>query len=1377
MALGKTVSYTPFNETSFAYGSNEIATAHATEFPNATDIVKVTISWLSGNWDNTTGHLSTPSVGTAVSVYNKVKKEWYVKGERDDVDAVLAAMSFFPADKAETRLWDPTEESHALKSNLTSGDYGPTEEPPAIGDTNFTVRVYDGSTQVSTQTLTFNVTEAVFGNQRPYFSVAPTVEDLNTTEHDSSVGGLLNLGTISHGSDTENVQVTCEFRHYNLNIYQGNDYGYITADSNIFIGDKKPATFDKANARFDFTGSVAEAQAFLDNIRYSNNGNKRTFDMFLTITDGVVGSTLTKTCYFSDAIPVISDIPDQHYIEDANPAIWDFGNLDIAYDDMPEVNTFTATITLDAEGRANTTSFDTSITVDTDSYNSGTGVLTLSDSSLDVLRSALRNLRFTPVVDYSTSFNMTVDFTFSDTVTGTSHSSVQQSVEIRGEDAEEVSNLTTTHTWTEDQWYDFPNSKTPQIIHGRNDNFDVIFTLSDANAGVLGRHGTNAAWLSSYGTSAQYKLQGTRDEVNAALENLYFTPTVDYDDNFTISFTVDRTSGDLTLSTQSTGSFTMNAIAVSEISFPLVHPVINWENNVSTKFDTGLRVTDTASTLEGSAVFGSTYTVNARLRAFGQQFPYAVVRIDDEAKELLETVTGDRSNDITFTGSAGAVNAALDNFILIPDPDFEELHEFFLLYEITRDADGVKIHSPSASVRTLFNNPTITQPVSVTTPLFNWTKNRTFDFDSGLRIDENITENDEYITANGYLDYKDSNYQVSVYATIYDSFGEVNLTDLNFETTALDSITVSGLGTRDSHYIITGKKADVNIALANMRLRPTTPDYIGNNFRIKAIVYRPIGNVTLFNSNPDVAYFNPATSAAFEYLPTWSNTQYTEDIAGQYIFSHLTDMITDGAGDLFDATYDVTIGLDNETTGKFVPYVNDDYLVDDDINIFVDDYEVRLVGTKAEINEAIRQIQFTPLPDVNANVDIRYTQKRTFNNTTVTHADNVVVTTMLGIATPEFVLGTANNNIQYFVQEEFVNGVDATKTDSEIMQNNADVLLTPKQLSVNMGKDYDAPITITDAVANAQYRIQFTTDAMIPIRQSLSLLDTNWLSKDAINNLIKDGIYAINIDPYPATDPNSLNPRNRRSQDLPRHNDQTTVDFTVLRKLQDGTESQIGQGSLTYEFLSGLTLWKSSTETSTHGGLQAQSFQNGWIVKFGNQPNHLTLQRIDDLPLIQTDPYDATEQIEISAGTPTGQQKDVLIIGDFTDMSNGYYTTVVSTNKRNLNIRSYNYDDRDNPESQYRSRPLWDGPNFRFPYWELKISSLYKMQQQEYNTDEITHVYNTNNYGQILQMQLTTLALGTLARNNQEFGLQIWTDYGVKLFVGSSLSPLYMRAY
>lgn len=1177
MALGKTVSYTPFNETSFAYGSNEIATAHITEFPDADSIVKVTISWLSGNWDNTTGHLSTPSVGTAVAVYNKVKKEWYVKGERDDVDAVLAAMSFFPADKAETRTWTPT----VLKSNLTSGNYGSTEEPPTIGDTNFTVRVYDGATQVSTQTLTFNVTEAVFGNQRPYFSVAPTVEDLNTTEHDSSVGGLLNLGTISHGSDTENVQVTCEFRKWNEymfivdewgeDIITSSSFGYLTQDENIYIGDKKPSQSDNNEARFDFTGSLAEAQAFLDNVRYSNNGNETTFDMFLTITDGVVGSRLKKTCYFSDALITATTIPDQSFIEDGESwqdfGIVTFGNI------QPDVTQYSCTVTFDATGHSG---------ISHGYFGTGTYVdgqpLTTTRSTLAELQQDLRLLELYMVQDFDTSYTLTVDFTFSNPTLGTSYTATQQTINVSGIPTEEISNPTTTHTWTEDQRYDFPNSKTPQIIHPQNSYFDVIFTLSDVDAGVLYRHGTNAFFTNAFGTSTQYKLTGTRDEVNLALQNLYFVPKVDYDDDFTISFTVDRTSGDLTYATQQTGSFTMNAIAVSEFSFPLVLPEIKWENNVSTEFETGLRITDGASTLVDSPTFGSTYTVNARLRSFGQQFPHAVVRLQDNDIESLNSVTGDRSNDLTFSGSLNAVNSALNNFILIPNPKFEELHEFFLLYEITRDADGVKILNPSANVRTLFNNPTITAPYYVNTPLFDWEEDKPFEFDSQFRITENLTANSDYTPANGYDSWYGSKYRV----TLNGSQG-ATLPEIKFATKHTNLDTISGVGTYADPLILEGYRDEINKAFAVMTITPTVPDFTtsaldNGGFWVEAQVKRLRDNSNILNYNERLANFNAGTDTP-EYLTSWTNVIYYEDLKGRRIFAHLDDFIEDGAGDLFDTTYDVTIGLDNETTGKFVPYVNDDYLVDDDINIFVDDYEVRLVGTKAEINEAIKQIQFTPLADVYANVDIRYTQKRTFNNTTVTHADNVVVATMVGINAPETILGSANNNIQYFVSDQFKKGLSTSSLHNaepnwadnsdffgDFNSNYNLVTLDAHQLSANLNKVYDIPITIADTFEDtgaSSYKFVIAGGGLIDLGVSFApgfLTSNSWFSKNTINSSQRQAsqFMPINI-------PTDID-------NAPFHNEEFDLIIDVYRKSHSGVEAHIDTVTLTYKFLSGMTL-------------------------------------------------------------------------------------------------------------------------------------------------------------------------------------------------------------
>ena len=218
MALGKTVTYTPFQETSFGYGSSEIATAHSSVFSNATDIVKVIITHSSGNWDNT-GHLSTPSSGTAVAVYHEDQSQWVCEGQRDHVDAVLDTLSFFPADKPQSRPYNATTnpsgfQTVALKANQTTASGFADEEPPAIGNTVFSLKVYNGASVVSSNVVTFDPTEPTIGNQRPFFSVVPPTEDLNTTAHDIFAGGLVNLGTISHGSDTENVRVKCAFRYF-----------------------------------------------------------------------------------------------------------------------------------------------------------------------------------------------------------------------------------------------------------------------------------------------------------------------------------------------------------------------------------------------------------------------------------------------------------------------------------------------------------------------------------------------------------------------------------------------------------------------------------------------------------------------------------------------------------------------------------------------------------------------------------------------------------------------------------------------------------------------------------------------------------------------------------------------------------------------------------------------------------------------------------------------------------------------------------------------------------------------------------------------------------------------------------------------------------
>ena len=1215
MALTKTITYTPFQETSFAFGSGEIAAAYSTDFSNPTDIVKVVITVNTGTqWDEDTGHISTPASGTAVSVFNARQQQWTVRGERDDVDAVLASLKFFPADYPEARPYDAEDNTlgwsiTAKKDNQTTGTYA-DEEPPLIPDTVLTLSVYDGNdTPVpgGTNSITWEPTNAGFGNQRPYWSTAPAAEDLNSVAHGTAAGGLVDLGTISHGTDTENVQVLCEFRRYAGDVYvTGPGYGYYTQDEKFFVGDKKPATYNTTTKRFDFTGSVAEAQAFLDNVRYARNNNQTTFDMFLTITDGVVGSTLTKTCYFSDARVVLEeDLPDVHYVEDANPAYWNLNPVftQDSLDTMPEVTSFKAEITLDLTGQAGTSNINTiwDVGITSESYNSSTGVYTVVTDSVENLQYALQTLRYYPDPDFNSAFTFTVDFTFENTTLGTSHTSVQQSISVTAQEVEEVYGLTSTHTWTEDRFYDFQTY--PQIIHGYNHEFDIVFTLSDADAGVLWRHGADAFYR-AFGTGV-YKLSGTRDQVNEALSNLYFAPNPDYDENFTITFTVDRTSGDLTYSTTSNGTFTMNAIPLSDFTFPLTAPVVNWENNVSTRFDSGLQITDTASQISNNPAFGSFYKVEARVRHNDDAFAHGALSTDFD--NSLDSVSGKYSDTLIFTGTREAVNVTLTELKFIPDPLFEELDEFYVDYRVTRVFDNRVLDGLnfSPSVRTIFKDPTITKPTSrqvgTFVPVFDWTEDKVFGFDTELEILEKITENSDYTAANGYTEYYNTEYTVNIRCEYWDGSASQAFEGVYFYHLSNLGATNSGLGWVNNNLVIKGTRAQVNDALAKMRMKPSEPDVVGSPnpsgaFWIEARIQRDVDSNSILGFDAGtISSFNQATDAP-EYLTAWDDTQYIEDLQNQYIFGHIEEFILDGAGDLFDdITYDVTIRLGNETTGRFEQYVDSGYLEDTELSIFVDDFSVRIVGGKTEVNEAIRNLQFRPFADVYAPVDIHYTHKRTYDNSTLTHADDVVVTTMTGVNTPDYVVGTFYGNTQFFVQDEFLTGLDLTgdyaitrtSNGREVHQHillglpQTRVTLTPKQIYLNAGfTGYEPPITITDVFEDggeSLYKVVFDggnlfspkNESLTSLGASLNITDTGWQTKETLNDLLKDGVYVTGV--------------SEANGNVPPHGSYYNVTFTVYRKAATGVEAELeGPRVIKYYFASGLQAW---TEDKTYSKL------------------------------------------------------------------------------------------------------------------------------------------------------------------------------------------------
>lgn len=520
MALGKTITYTPFQETSFNYGIGEIASAHSTEFPNGTDIVRVRLSLDSGNW-GTTGHISTPSVGTATAIYNKSTNVWDVRGERDDVDAVLAALKFFPADYSSARTWTPI----ASRINNITGVY-PDEEPPQIPDTVFILYVYDSSnTLVSSNVVRWDANGPTYGNQRPYWSVVPTVEDLSGVTN-----ATIDLGTIAHGSDTENVQVKCEFREYDSETtYSGTALGSFANDSVIYVGDKKPAATNTTDSRFNFTGSLQETQVFLDNIIYTGASTQKTFEMYLTVTDGSVGSYLTKTCYFSQTLDA-NTFPTQTTTEDTNLA-FDSDTFAISnYTNMPEVLDWTAEFAIDATGQSGISSVSgTGV-----SYAGGT--ISVSAASYSLMLSYINNINIEFNPDFNTEFTMAFDVTASNSVLGTSYSMTQQTVNVTIADVDEYSfNFTGSTSWNENSYIDRDlGFDILDTSHGGNATYTIYLrpSVTEITASLLnttsGTH-VDGATVTGSGTNADpLQVNGTRLQINNALEDVRLTPDFDY---------------------------------------------------------------------------------------------------------------------------------------------------------------------------------------------------------------------------------------------------------------------------------------------------------------------------------------------------------------------------------------------------------------------------------------------------------------------------------------------------------------------------------------------------------------------------------------------------------------------------------------------------------------------------------------------------------------------------------------------------------------------------------------------------------------------------------------------------------------------------------
>lgn len=1158
MALGKTIQYTPFQETSFAYGATELATNYSTEFPNSDDTVKIIIEHTSGNWDET-GHISTPSSGTAISFYNKGTDTWTVTGERDDVDVVLSELKFFPADHPESR---PKADDNTLgfqvlrfKQNQTDGSYT-NENPPAIGDTVFSIKAYDGSdVQQVSQTLTFDPTEPTYDNERPYFSTEPATDDYSASSFDSSDGNLLDFGTINHGSDTDNITVTVYFRNYstadlefdtqgNLNtssFIQSNELGQFLNLSDIYINDKKASELDDDSLfKLEFTGSLKECQTFIDNIKYKTKGTnqQKTFQMVVTVDDGAVGSALTKTLWHDKTLSV-GVLPNQSFKEDTTTK-FDLGDVDFDNkDDLLEVTSYKAVITLDSTGQGGATSFGTTTDVATDTYSSG--VLTIIDSNFNTLKTAVRNLEFVPQQDFADDFTFTVQFTFENTTIGSSYTHTAKTVNVTAQEQAEAINTNVTHNWNEDQVYYFKFNNPIQIIHPYNETFDVSFDL-----GSLDKIGD----IDTTSTASKTKtirdniitFNGTRDNLNSVLQNLTFIPNTDYDQSFDLDVTITRkTGGNLANADITTGTLTMTANAQEEYSRANVETQ-SWEEDTDkVDFATGITILDTSTEDPLLPAYGTEYKMSLRAKYYDDDFATSDVGSEMSwscfnSSGCTVSGSGTTSDPLVITGNREDMNIAINSLRMVPDADFTAANPFLFEYKLERG-------EPENEFYALYTDWGISGLLAYSFEIVP-SVNAVY-FEKGTPSPELESPSEvkfglERLTSLDEIEIVDvaKNKQYELNLTI-DNDGEGKL-----RATARGSATVNW-NADNKRLEISGNKTDINYTLLSLEYIPAFE--FNTDFKIYIFQQQTTDDINQVDGSRYIDMVFDPTLLKYQLDLDNNRYKYEEDLLFQknaFTYSRLKNL--DGAEEITDEPiHYVTTLRTNPTTQLYFSY---DYAESGALESDVLETrasEITFTGSRDYCNEKIRNLVISAHPDQIGDVDVIYTQERWRNG----YFDEIQANELTALTItssgdqPE---ASYTNFKQYFTTEgaETVNGQEATPRYLEEYATDE---------NGNVINPYTRPVTIYDKASEPEgdtlYTVETVSSNLLP---GMYIEEIPYKTKTQFHNYIKDGIRLIA--------PESLYEQLKYRQEF-------KVVLRVKRKLATGTEEVFEKFSLTYQYI------------------------------------------------------------------------------------------------------------------------------------------------------------------------------------------------------------------
>ncbi len=273
------------------------------------------------------------------------------------------------------------------------------------------------------------------------------------------------------------------------------------------------------------SGAIADVNSLLAGVTFTPALNYNSnFSIATSVDDGVAaaitGSKVMTGSAVNDAPTATNLSAAETYTEDTA-----LGLTDIVVSDVDSANV-TVTLTL-SDVAAGTLSTATSNLVSSTFVG---GVWTASGAIADV-NTLLAGVTFNPTLNYNSNFSIatSVDDGVAAAITGT-----KVITATPANDAPTATNLSAAESYTEDTALDLTDIVVSDVDSA---NVTVTLTLSDITAGSLSTATSNL--VTSTFVGGVWTASGAIADVNSLLAGVTFTPTLNYNSNFSIATSVD----------------------------------------------------------------------------------------------------------------------------------------------------------------------------------------------------------------------------------------------------------------------------------------------------------------------------------------------------------------------------------------------------------------------------------------------------------------------------------------------------------------------------------------------------------------------------------------------------------------------------------------------------------------------------------------------------------------------------------------------------------------------------------------------------------------------------------------------------------------------